>query len=96
MYLNTMVPYKNFSNLLKEELYVDKSKIIEILNARINTTRKYICVTRPRRFGKSEITNLIGSYYGCIFDTKQIFDNLQIATTKTYITHLSQLPPPKR
>ena len=34
------------------------SKIIEKLNAIINTSEPYICITRPRRFGKSSIADM--------------------------------------
>ena len=53
IYLNTTNPLENYRELLNEEYFVDKSTIIEILNKRISTKSKYICITRPRRFGKS-------------------------------------------
>lgn len=59
IYLNTNKPYENFKELVNEEYFVDKSKIISILNKKISAKGKYICVTRPRRFGKSSVVQLL-------------------------------------
>ncbi len=90
MYLNTQESYKNFVHLVNSEVFIDKSMIIKILNRRLNTTNKFICITRPRRFGKSEITNLIESYYTKAIDAKPIFDKLSISKENTYDAHLNK------
>ncbi|OON99398.1 MAG: AAA family ATPase [Epulopiscium sp. Nele67-Bin004] len=89
-YLNTTEGYNNFLELLQGDIFVDKSMIIEALNKRICTTNKYICITRPRRFGKSEITNLIESYYSKVVASKPQFDNLAISQVEGYNTHLNK------
>lgn len=53
IYLNTNKPLENYKNLYRSKYFVDKSLIIEKLNDLINTSDKYVCITRPRRFGKS-------------------------------------------
>ncbi|MGM9934926.1 MAG: AAA family ATPase, partial [Clostridium sp.] len=63
IYLNTTNPLENYRELLNEEYFVDKSSIIEILNKRLFTKSKYICLTRPRRFGKSSVAHMLGAYY---------------------------------
>ena len=47
--------------------YVDKSMILSVLNEKINTDDNLICVSRPRRFGKTMAANMIAAYYskGC-------------------------------
>lgn len=50
--LNTESAYKLFSILTNDKFFVDKSGIIEKINARINTSNRFLCVTKPRRFGK--------------------------------------------
>jgi hypothetical protein len=42
---------------------VDKFLFIEKLSEVIETSDKYICVTRPRRFGKSSVDGMVGAYY---------------------------------
>lgn len=49
---------KGFQESLNSEIYVDKSGLIEKTNAVINTRQKFICVSRPRRFGKSMAADL--------------------------------------
>ena len=43
--------------------FVDKSAILEEIIPRIGTTENYICLTRPRRFGKSIMANMIGAFF---------------------------------
>ena len=60
VYLNTNSPLEKFEFLLNSKYYVDKSNIIEKLNEIINTENRYVCITKPRRFGKSSIINGVG------------------------------------
>ena len=76
VYLNTNKNLENYKELYNEEYFVDKSKIISLINKKINTKSKYLCITRPRRFGKSSIANMLGAYYSKAVDSKDIFDNL--------------------
>ena len=82
VYLNTSKPLVNYMNLYNEEYFIDKSIIIEKLNKRINTTSKYVCITRPRRFGKSSVADMLGAYYSKAIDSKDIFDNLNISKSR--------------
>lgn len=54
---NNMGQYLNRDNTgfieAKNGIFVDKSECVSLLNKFINTKNKYICVSRPRRFGKS-------------------------------------------
>ena len=60
-YLNTNRPLLLFRQTLNDELYVDKSLMIDSISKCINNAaRKYICITRPRRFGKTVNANMLG------------------------------------
>ena len=50
-----------------DDEYVDKSALISLTNNFINKSRRFICVTRPRRFGKSVTVKMLNAYYskGC-------------------------------
>lgn len=37
--------------------YVDKSGLIAVVNATLNTDKRFSCVTRSRRFGKTLAAN---------------------------------------
>ena len=54
-YLNSAEPLTAFTEVYKSPYFVDKSGMISEIIPRIGTTEKYICITRPRRFGKSVI-----------------------------------------
>ncbi|OOO00405.1 MAG: AAA family ATPase [Epulopiscium sp. Nele67-Bin004] len=90
MYLNSQDGYNNFMESVADDIYVDKSMIINIISSRINKRSKYLCITRPRRFGKSEITYLLESYYSRAVNSKEIFDTLAISDTPNYQTHLNK------
>ncbi|MCE5219950.1 MAG: hypothetical protein LLF98_01470 [Clostridium sp.] len=48
IYLNTNRPLENFKELCRKKYMVDKYVIIENLNELIDSSDKYICITRPR------------------------------------------------
>ena len=52
-----------FRGSLRSKIYVDKSGLIEKTNELICTEQKYVCVSRPRRFGKSMAANMLAAYY---------------------------------
>lgn len=88
--LNTNSAYKDFKMLTNDEFFVDKSDIIEKINKRINTKNRFLCVTKPRRFGKTSVLNMLGAYYGKTYDSKSIFDNLNISQSESYTDHLNK------
>lgn len=81
---------KGFEESLNSAIYVDKTGLIEKVNAVVNTRQKYICVSRPRRFGKSMATDMLAAYYDQSVDTARLFDTLQIAKTETYQKYRNQ------
>lgn len=87
--LNTKRPFVLFEQSVNSEIYVDKSLLIQQISSKIKTSNKYICVTRPRRFGKTVNANMLAAFYTKGFDSREIFDGLAIAETKEYQTHLN-------
>ncbi len=75
--------YINEDNILFKSLlrsnYVDKTGIISFLNKLIDTENRFVCVTRPRRFGKSATARTLNAYYSKGCDSKELFSNLEIA-----------------
>lgn len=51
---------------------------------------KYICITRPRRFGKSVAANMIAAYFGKGRDTRPVFDRLAVSSRNWYQAHINQ------
>lgn len=81
---------KGFRDSIGSKIYVDKSGLIAQTNAVVNTEQKYVCVSRPRRFGKSMAANMLAAYYGCGEDTSKLFAGLKICGDESYRKHLNQ------
>lgn len=88
-YLNTNSSLILYDQLRNSEYFVDKSGIIRTINKRIKTITKNICITKPRRFGKTSLLNMLGAYYCKAYDSKSIFDKLAISQSKDYTVHLN-------
>ena len=89
-YLDTNNPLKQFKMDIAIDPYVDKSLLINKLNSFIETRNRFICITRPRRFGKTMNANMLGAYYTQGYDTHELFKNLKIAQTATYEEHINK------
>lgn len=89
-YLNINTPWINFTKVLNEDIYVDKSLLIDALNAIIGRSSRYICITRPRRFGKTINANMLGAYYTKGYDSHELFDGLAVSQTDNYNTHINK------
>ena len=79
-----------FQRALNSEIYVDKSLLIEYTNRIINTNMQNICVSRPRRFGKSTDANMLVAYYSKGCDSLDIFNDLKISQTELYQKHINK------
>ena len=88
MYLNP--GNEGFKEILNSSCYIDKTGIISLINSSINTLDKLICVSRPRRFGKSLAAKTISAYYDCSCDSKALFDGKEISKSPSYEKHLNK------
>ena len=73
-----------------DDEYVDKSDLISLTNKFINKSRRFMCVTRPRRFGKSVTVKMLNAYYSKGCDSKALFSDLKIDSTTDFERHLNQ------
>lgn len=62
-FLNSGAGYTLFRKAACSETYVDKTMMIDALYRYAMSSREYICVTRPRRFGKSVTANMIAAFF---------------------------------
>ena len=79
-----------FQESINSEIYVDKTMLIERTNAALRTKQKYMCISRPRRFGKSMAADMLVAYYGKDYDSAALFDGLEISHCETFSTHLNK------
>ena len=80
----------DFQKSLNSEIYIDKTELIAYTNKKLNTEQGYICVSRPRRFGKSMAANMLTAYYSRGCDSGELFQGLKIATHPDFEKHLNQ------
>ena len=81
---------KGFWQVIRSKIYVDKSNLIAYTNELINTEEKYLCVSRPRRFGKSIALKMLAAYYSRGCDSSDLFRGLKIEENETFPEHLNQ------
>jgi len=81
---------KGFAESIRSKIYVDKSGLISYTNSVINTKQKFICVSRPRRFGKTMAAEMLVAYYSHGCDSTGLFSDLCITNDKSYAEHLNK------
>ncbi len=79
-----------FKEALNSEVYVDKSELIKYTNKVIHTTQKCLCVSRPRRFGKSITADMLAAYYSKGCDSIELFSGLRIAAEESFKKYINQ------
>lgn len=75
---------------IRNDVYVDKSGLIGLINQTIDTPRCLTCVSRPRRFGKSFAAQMLCAYYDKTCDSAGLFDDLEIAGDAQYRDYLNR------
>ena len=89
-FLNNIAAINQFTKTTKEKYFVDKSELIEKMNESVGTASQYVCITRPRRFGKTINAMMLASYYSKNADFKNLFDKLEISKSTSYLEHLNK------
>ena len=79
-----------FKEAINSMIYVDKSELIAYTNSVLNTKQKNICVSRPRRFGKSMAADMLVAYYSKGCDSSGLFAGRKIEGKESFKTHLNQ------
>lgn len=96
MYLNSRMPLEAFKAVTAGKYFVDKSEILQELLPAIGTEDRFFCITRPRRFGKTVIANMVAAFLGRAADEKtaeagkKVFQRLKIAAFDGFREYLQQ------
>ncbi len=80
----------DFQEALNSEIYVDKTELMLYTNKVLRTEQKYICVSRPRRFGKSMAANMLTAYYSRGCDSREMFSSLKISRVDSFEKYLNK------
>ena len=88
VYLNS--GNQGFRESINSQIYIDKTGLISYTNKCLNTKQKFICVSRPRRFGKSTTLKMFAAYYGSGYASRELFESYKIAKDKSFDEHLNK------
>lgn len=80
---------REFRDIVTHE-YVDKTCLIPIVNATLNSEKRYSCVTRCRRFGKSMAAKMLCAYYDKSCDSRELFKGLKVEMDKSFEEYLNK------
>ena len=88
IYLN---PGNNkFKRAVNSDIYVDKTGLLKYTNSIVDTLQSCVCVSRPRRFGKSMAADMLTAYYSKGCDSRELFSSLEIAKDESFEEHLNK------
>ena len=79
-----------FREALNGPIYVDKTEMVATVNALVKTPHKYLCVSRPRRFGKSMAAAMLCAYYGAENDSRELFEKLKLSQCPEWDKYLGK------
>lgn len=74
---------------MRNDIYVDKTGLISLINDTIDTPRALTCISSPRRFGKSYVAKMLCAYYDKTCDSAGLFYDLAIAQDEHYLGYLA-------
>ena len=72
-----------FLTARSSKIYVDKTALLGELDAVFGTEQRFVCVSRPRRFGKTMAANMVCAYYDRTV-ADEVFDGLAIAASPDF------------
>ena len=88
--LNTLSPAVLYEEMAESTYFVDKTAFIGQMLQRIGTNGKYVCITRPRRFGKTVMANMLGAFLTKSAATAKLFAQLKIGRDAEAMQHINQ------
>lgn len=90
IFLNSTAPYEAYRAVAAGRYFVDKSALIGELLPGLGTEERFYCITRPRRFGKSIMANMVGAFFGKAVDAGEMFRKLEVSRCGGYERHLNK------
>ena len=79
-----------FRKALNSDIYIDKTDLISVTNARIDKLNCFMCVSRPRRFGKSMAADMLVAYYSKGCDSEGLFAGRKAEKEESFAAHLNR------
>ena len=76
----------------RKGIYVDKSGLIAVVNSSLGTERRFSCVSRCRRFGKTMAAKMLAAYYDRSCCSRSLFSGLRAERDPGFEEHLNKYP----
>ena len=90
VYLNNTSSYEAYRKVKNSPYFVDKTHILTKIIPRIETSENCLCITRPRRFGKSVIANMMAAFFSKGCNAEELFNGSQISLCDNYKSQMNQ------
>lgn len=90
LYLNSSRAYDLYRNVANSDYFVDKTNMLGEIIPLMNTSTNCICITRPRRFGKTVMANMIAAFLGKGSDSRDVFGKLNVSKTDFYSENINK------
>ncbi len=81
---------ENFRKHISQPIYVDKTMMIKDVGRFMDTGNEYICISRPRRFGKTITGNMLSAYFSKGCDSRELFSRFKIARDSCFEKKLNK------
>ena len=79
-----------FASAVRSQIYVDKTGLLDFTNRVLGTEQRFLCVSRPRRFGKSVAVEMLTAYYSRGCGSQELFQDKKIAESNNYKKELNR------
>lgn len=81
---------EGFRKITNSDIYIDKTEMLCYTNSVMDTMQGFLCVSRPRRFGKSTAANMLAAYYSRGCDSREMFSGFDIAKSEDFLRYLNR------
>lgn len=90
IYVNSKTAYTLYKSETVKPYFIDKTMILKELFPLVEEGSNYLCITRPRRFGKTVMANMIASFFSKGRNAEDVFQTLQIYREKDCQKYMNQ------
>ncbi|MDE7418069.1 MAG: ATP-binding protein [Lachnospiraceae bacterium] len=80
---------QKFAEFSRTKYFIDKTEILNVLLEK-DADEKFICCSRPRRFGKSVTADMITAYFSRGADSRSLFEPLKCTKNELFLKSMNQ------
>ena len=90
IYVNSKTAYTLYKSETAKPYFIDKTLILKELFPLVDEGNNYLCITRPRRFGKTVMANMIASFFSKGRNAEEVFETLKIHQEQDWQKHINR------